>query len=141
MIKISTLPPVLTPEEFFSIDYCAMIDVISINSFTKGAEAALRHPGAFQNRGRIFVPFHIKGRPHNLFLKAKTGIPYLLGDKMPAIYFWDGNLKEALQAGKIFDFSDHYHRYKDSFNPFLIEDRSFYESRADFCGLKKLVHS
>lgn len=137
MISISTLPLIETPEKFFDTDKVVLVDVIEIPRRTAKKFKGFSN-NCFTHDGKTYLVFVLKGSPHNLFLKAKDGFFFQLGD-VQGLYFWGKNLIEALQLKKVYDFSKHYDAYKHIAFPFKYETEFFINRYLETARQNELV--
>lgn len=112
MVKLSELKLIKTPEQFFSADKILFFDVVEIDPIKSPdfARSVQYHKNTFAFDGRLCLVLPIKGSPANFYIKVMRGIPYLLNGFITIIK-WDGGLLNAINMGKIYDFSDHYKNY------------------------------
>lgn len=109
MIQISKLPLITSAKQFFNTDKIVFVDVLLVDDaplFIKD-KLLLLH-GAFECNGKLYLPVVMKGSPENMFLTVKNGVESAVCDGFSFIYFFDGKLREAIEAKKVYDFTKHY---------------------------------
>lgn len=114
MIKISDLKNIRTPEQFFSTDKILFVDLIHIG---KASDTRLKDIAVCNNilahADEMYHVVMMMGEPQNMFINAKRGIPFDLGNGVRGIYQWDGDLLHALENNKVYDFTKHHARHKE----------------------------
>ena len=110
MIKISKLPLIKTPEQFFNTDKVLMVDMIELGTTTPDVLAEMEDK-VLSYRGNMYLPFITTGTSQNFFLRFKKPFPFALSNGIKGLYKWDGDLNAAIREKRIFDFSDLYYNY------------------------------
>ena len=125
MIQISSLPLVVTPKQFFSIDKILYVDVLDVTDAPQNIRVRiLVKYGGFEHKGKTYFPVTLKGSPENLFINLKKGVPFSFGAGFEMSFVFDGKLNESLADKKVYDFSKHYKNFDGEFVKeidFLIE--------------------
>ena len=119
MIKISKLPLITSPKQFFETDKIALVDVIELPRTHKRLFASLEET-CFEYNGRTYLTIVLKGSPENVILVASKGIPFNIGG-IKVVYFWSNDLVEDIEGKKIYDFTRYYEKYKHVPFPFKFD--------------------
>jgi hypothetical protein len=114
MIKLAQLRNINTPEEFFNTDKILFIELIHLGDLSdERLLTLLQCDNILINNKDIYNVIMMVGSPHNMFINAKKGIPFDLGNDVRGMYSWNGDLKETLVKKQIFDFTNYYQRHKN----------------------------
>lgn len=111
MIRISELPLIHTPQQFFDTDKILLIDVISLGPANKKIAKDIGNQ-AFTYHGQLYLPIPLMGSPESFFLNCRNGVPFCFSNGTRGIYKWDADLTGAINELKLYDFSEHYTPYK-----------------------------
>lgn len=108
MTKISDLPLITSPEQFFNTDKFLFVDVLCVDQYPRIVRKELKaRDKAFEFNKMLCMPINIQGSPENFILK-KEAKP--MGEVKGYIlyYEWKGDLDRAIKQKHLYDLSNHY---------------------------------
>lgn len=125
-IRISTLPMVTSPEQFFEIDKIVFVDVLELDPVFKKTPTKLHQE--FKNHVNTFIVGEkyyrfivLTGSPENLYKNGEYGFKLSLSKNYELRYFWGKQLPEVIEARQLYDFSEWYPMYKAMGMRFAME--------------------
>lgn len=108
MIRISTLPLIMNPEQFHAAKQILLVDVLNVGDAPRTMREYIKasHGGFVYNK-QTYMPITLTGNPESLIANAEKGILFKFDKGFQNLYTLEANLDAAIWHKKLYDMSDY----------------------------------
>lgn len=106
MIRISTLPLILNPGQFYAAEHILLVDVLFVGDTPRQMREYIKNVhGGFIHDKKTYIPITLTGTPESLLANAGKPILFKFDRGFENHYHFDGNLNAAIWHKKLYNIS------------------------------------
>lgn len=106
MIRISQLPLIQNPGQFYSAEHILLVDVLMVGDAPRQMREYIKNAhGGFIYDKKTYIPITLTGTPESLLANAGKPIVFKFDRGFENHYHFDGNLIKAIWHKKLYNIS------------------------------------
>jgi hypothetical protein len=106
MIKISTLPLIQNPGQFYAAQQILLVDVLYVGDTPRNMREYIKNThGGFIYDKKTYIPITLTGTPESMLANAGKAIVFKFDKGFENHYHFDGNLNAAIWHKRLYDLS------------------------------------
>lgn len=106
MIKISTLPLIQNPGQFYAAQQILLVDVLFVGDTPRNMREYIKNThGGFIYDKKTYIPITLTGTPESMLANAGKPIVFKFDKGFENHYHFDGNLNAAIWHKRLYDLS------------------------------------
>ncbi|MHA4738056.1 hypothetical protein [Dyadobacter sp. MSC1_007] len=106
MIRISSLPLIQNPGQFYAAEHILLVDVLFVGDTPRQMREYIKNThGGFIHDKKTYIPITLTGTPESLLANAGKPILFKFDHGFENHYHFDGNLNAAIWHKKLYNIS------------------------------------
>lgn len=106
MIRISQLPLIQNPGQFYAAEHILLVDVLLVGDAPRQMREYIKNVhGGFIHEKKTYIPITLTGTPESLLANAGKPIVFRFDRGFENHYHFDGNLNAAIWHKKLYNVS------------------------------------
>ena len=106
MIRISSLPLIQNPGQFYAAEHILLVDVLFVGDTPRQMREYIKNVhGGFIHDKKTYIPITLTGTPESLLANAGKPILFKFDRGFENHYHFDGNLNAAIWHKKLYNIS------------------------------------
>lgn len=106
MIRISQLPLIQNPGQFYAAEHILLVDVLLVGDAPRQMREYIKNThGGFIYDKKTYIPITLTGTPESLLANAGKAIAFKFDRGFENHYHFDGNLNAAIWHKKLYNIS------------------------------------
>jgi hypothetical protein len=106
MIRISSLPLIQNPGQFYAAEHILLVDVLFVGDTPRQMREYIKNThGGFIHDRKTYIPITLTGTPESLLANAGKPILFKFDRGFENYYHFDGNLNAAIWHKKLYNIS------------------------------------